>query len=116
MKDVNDKSHNARVPAKNYRARARAVLERMLMQMQAVAGPDRWREPTETQMEGLIDEFPAILNLTLVGATRLGYPPVQFPGPLTETEMRFVESRLLADVAIVRFDGGGILFAKKGRT
>lgn len=115
MKSANDKSRNTRVPAENYRERARVVLERMLMQMQAVASPGRWKEPTEAQMAGFIDEFPAILNGALAGARRLGYPTRHFPGPLTEEEMRWVESRLLADVAIVRFDGGGILFAKKFR-
>jgi hypothetical protein len=116
MKSANDKSHNARVPAENYRERAGAVLERMLMQMRAVAGPGRWKEPTEAQMAGFIDEFHVILNWALAGTKRLGYPVEQFPGPLTEAEMRWVESRLLADVAIIRFDGGGILFAKKFRS
>jgi len=116
MMNANDNRCNTRVPAENYRERARVVLERMLMQMRAVAGPGRWKEPTEAQMAGFIDEFHAILNWALAGTRRAGYPTHHFPGALTEAEMRWVESRLLGDVAIVQFDGGGILFAKKFRS
>jgi hypothetical protein len=93
MKNMNDTIHSVRIPAENYRARARAVLTAMLGQMKTVAGPGRWKEPTEAQMEGLVDEFHAILNWALDGARRLGYPVEHFPGPLTEAEMRSVEGR-----------------------
>ena len=110
MKNENDQ---ARVPAENYRARARAVLNHILMQMKGLADPDRWREPTEAEMEIFVQHFHEIMNWTLDGARSVGYPVPHFPGPLTEAEMRHVESRLLTDVTIARFPGGGFIVSRK---
>lgn len=104
MVSTNDKNQSSRKPAENYRKRARAVLERMLMEMKAITEPEKWRELTEKKMEGLIDEFHHILNWAGDGARQIGLPAVYFPGQLTEEEMRFVESRFLRDVTIVGFD------------
>ena len=95
MLSINNRDHSSREPAKNYRKRARAVLERMLVHMKALADPKNWREPTEEEMENFIDNFHHILNWAVDGARRLGFPVGYYSGQLTEKEMRFVESRFL---------------------
>ena len=104
-------NHSSRKPAKNYRKRARAVIERMWMQAHAFAGTEKWRELTEKGMEVFIDDFHRILNWASHSARKIGLPAMYFPGPLTEEEMRFVESRFLRDVTIIKFDGGLLAFS-----
>lgn len=113
MKSPNDKSHSTRVPAENYRERARAVLERMLVPMRALSKPNGWKEPTEAQMEGFIDGFHHVLNWALEGAKRLGFTVRYYPGPLTEQEMQRVESQFLVDVTTVGFDRDSLSSAKR---
>ena len=96
---ANDKNHSSRRPAEDYRKRARAVIERLMILMRIHALPENWRQPTEEEMEGLIDEFHGIMNRAVRGAQELGYALGHFPGPLTEEEMRFVESRFPATEA-----------------
>ena len=109
MISTHDMNHSSRKPAENYRERARAVLERMLMVVQGLADPENWRELTEEEMERLIDEFHLVLNWGVRAARRVGFPATYFPGPLTEEEMRFVESRFLRDVTIVRSSDDSML-------
>lgn len=97
-------NHSSRKPAKNYRKRARAVLERMLMDLKATADPEKWREPSPVEIDTFVGDFHRILNWLAMKALEYGIPAPYFPGPLTEEEMRFVESRFLRDVTIVRFD------------
>ena len=63
MVSTNDKNQSSRKPAENYRERARAVLKHTFMVMQGIAGPEKWKEPTEQEMERFIDEFHRLLNL-----------------------------------------------------
>lgn len=106
MTNAFDKHDLSRRPAKDYRRRARIVLEAMFMQARAIALPGQWREPKDIPWEGLIDEFHHIMNWCVQGARRLGFFVPYYPGPLTEEEMQFVESRFLRDCTIVRFPGG----------
>lgn len=109
MVSINEKNPSSRKPAENYRERARAVLKQIFMVIQGLADPERWREPTEEEMERFIDEFHRVLNWGARAARQIGLPAMYFPGPLTEEEMRFVESRFLRDVTIVRFTDGCML-------
>ena len=95
-----------RIPAKDYRERAKAVLEQLLMVMKAITDSEKWSEPTEKKMESLIDEFHHILNWAVDGARQMGLPAVAYPGPLTEDEMCFVESRLLQNTIVIKNDKG----------
>jgi len=104
MISANDKNQNSRKPAENYRERARAVLKQMLMVAQGLADPEKWREPTEEEMESFINEFHRVLNWGSLAVRRIGLPSMYFLGPLTEEEMRFVERNFMRDVTIFRFD------------
>jgi hypothetical protein len=104
MVSTNGANQSSRKPAENYRERARAVLRQIFMVMQGLADPERWREPTEEEMERFIDEFHRVLNCGVRAARQDGIPAMYFPGPLTEEEMRFVERNFKRDVTIVRLD------------
>ena len=95
-----------REPAKRYRERARVIIERLLIVMQAIAGPEKWKEPTEEAMEVFIDEFHHILNWAVDGARQMRLPAVAFSGLLTEEQMCFIESRLLRNITIITTDKG----------
>jgi len=104
MVSINNKNQGSRKPAENYRKRARVVLEHMLMHMKAFTDSETWKEPTDQTMEQFIDEFHHIINWALDGVKGLRLSVGHFPGPLTEEEMRVVESKFLKDVRIIRLD------------
>jgi hypothetical protein len=81
-------------PAKNYRKRARAIIEVLLGQTKVLVG-DRYHAPTPELMERFIDCFHHVCNWGLDGAKRLGFPVMYYTGPLTEAQFRAVEKIFL---------------------
>ena len=91
----NDKNQESRKPAKNYRKRARAILDVKFRVMAEIFAPDRSMIPSEKQIEVIVDNFGQFMNRMTDQHRRRGFPVQSFNDPLTEEEMQFLESRFV---------------------
>lgn len=108
---TNTNNNNQKKPAKDYRKRARTIIEQMLNDIKIIFGREEHKKPiTEETMEKLIDEFHHILNWASDGTKKLRFPAKYYLGPLTEKEMQAVENNFAEiEKTFIKYDGIGTL-------
>lgn len=91
-KELRRCGHN--VP-KDYRQRARTVIEILLDGVKIFAPADNWKEPSDELMENFIDNFHHIMNWALNGKGK------KFYLPLTEEQLKEIEDNLAANLEAI---------------